>query len=204
VFGDDIVVDSRTTDIVIATLQRLGFSVNVDKSFTGSSSFRESCGVYAYEGLDVTPVLFRIPFFKRGEVWDAKVYTSFLGGINNMRDNGYQNVATFLLSVVKDQGFKYPIPFTTDPCGFGVFTLKKHEVASEALRWNADWQITEELIQGIGPRKTKQAKPENLDEYRLDQWWRSRIAGKPPLPFGRGLVIRPQETRLVPTWARCE
>lgn len=203
VYGDDIIVDSRTTSIVIATLERLGFAVNVDKSFTGSSSFRESCGVYAYEGLDVTPVLFRLPFFRRGD-WDAKVYASFIGSINEFRKNGYHAVASFLLSILKDYGFKYPLPFSSNPNAFGLFTLNKHKVNPKFFRFNASWQVNEELVQSIGPRKTKRAKPENLDAYSLDQWWRSRVTGDLPLLLGEGLVIRPQETRLAPTWARCE
>jgi hypothetical protein len=55
VYGDDIAVDTKSTDNVISTLTRLGFQVNRSKSFTGARSFRESCGVYAHEGQDVTP-----------------------------------------------------------------------------------------------------------------------------------------------------
>jgi hypothetical protein len=203
VYGDDIAVDSRSTKYVIALLSRLGFSVNVDKSFMGSSSFRESCGVYAWEGHDVTPVLYRLPFFTDGKM-DSKVYASFIGAINTFQENGYSHVASFLLSVLKSRRFKYRLPFVTDRNAFGIFTLNKHKVPEESLRWNSDYQVHEEYVLGIGPRKPKKSRPNNLDEYRLDQWWRSRAVSSSPFSFGRGLTVRPQETRLVPTWARYE
>lgn len=204
VYGDDIITDSRVTDEVISALSRLGFSVNRSKSFTGSQSFRESCGVFAYEGTDVTPVLFRLPLFKRGN-WDAKVYTSFIGGINKMREHGYSSVASFWLSVLKDYGFRYPLPFTTEPSGFGLYTRNKHAVSQRFLHYAARWQCMFEQQQGIGPRSVSDRAPEEeLELYRYNQWWRSRVRGDTTLLSERSLRIRPQETRLAPIWARCE
>lgn len=209
VYGDDIICDSRVTDDVISLLSRFGFVVNVGKSFTKSQSFRESCGVYCYEGSDVTPVLFRIPFLRRGR-WDAKVYASIIGSINEWRRNGYHTIATFWLSILRDYNFKYNLPFVTTTDAFGLFTVNKHRPKPKALRENhilpdgGCWQITEEQVQGIGPRVPRSKIPPLLEEYRLDQWWRSRIDGGSTSPFGRGLTIRPQETRLTPIWARCE
>lgn len=202
VYGDDLAVDSRTTDVIITLLDRLGFSVNVGKSFTGARSFRESCGVYAYEGHDVTPVLYRLPFFRKGG-WDAKVYASIIGGINNCHANGYHHLASFWLSLLREAGFNQ-IPFVTNPLAFGVYTLNKHVPPDSRLRWNADWQIYEERVLGIGPRIPKIKEPERLDDYRLDQWWRSRVSQVETHHENEGLRIRPQETRLVPHWARYE
>jgi hypothetical protein len=203
VYGDDIICDSRVTDSLITLLSRLGFEVNVGKSFTKSQSFRESCGVYCYEGSDVTPVLFRIPYLRRGK-WDAKVYASVIGSINQWRSNGYHTIATFWLSILKDYGFTTPLPFVTTTDAFGLFTVNKHRPKPKALRWNADWQVNEERVLGIGPRVPRSKIPPLLEEYRLDQWWRSRIRGRSTLQFSEGLRIRPQETRLVPLWARYE
>lgn len=203
VYGDDIIVDSRVTDVAISTLQRFGFDVNVSKSFAGSSSFRESCGIYCYEGQDVTPVLFRLPLFRRGK-WDAKIFASFIGGVNNLREHGYNNLAAFWLSVLKGYGFKYPLPFTTDPEGFGLFTRNKHRVRPEHLLGIPGWQSMVEIQQGIGPRHLRDEPPGSLDDYRYDQWWRSKTRGSVPLPSERSLLVRPQETRLVPRWTRYE
>jgi hypothetical protein len=44
VYGDDIIVPTELYDSVIAALQKLGFTPNLDKCFTGTDPFRESCG----------------------------------------------------------------------------------------------------------------------------------------------------------------
>lgn len=228
VYGDDIAVDSRTTSEVISILTRLGFTVNVNKSFMGSQSFRESCGVFAFEGSDVTPVLFRLPFISKGR-WDAEVFDSVIGAINWHRDNHYHHTASFLLSLLKGYGFRYPLPFVTRREDYGVYTTNKHPYVYAAhVRWNADWQVTEERVQGIGPRDSYKVDkerdieitrlvftgerlelrssfvPPNLELYRHDQWWRSKVRELVTLPNGEGLRIRPQETRLAPRWARRE
>lgn len=211
VYGDDIAVDSRTTSSVVTTLVRLGFTVNRSKSFTGSQTFRESCGVFAFDGQDITPVQFRLPFFKRGN-WDAKVYSSFIGAINWANDNGFQSLASFYLSALRGYGFRYRLPFTSDRASFGIYTKNKHRVPAESRKWDAacpngqgPWQTEYEVVQGIGPKRSKKrAVPDNLESYRYDQWWRSRVRGNTPFEESRSLRIRPQETRLAPLWARCE
>jgi hypothetical protein len=203
VYGDDIAIDSRHTSSVTSTLERLGFTVNQSKSFIGSQGFRESCGIFAFEGQDVTPVLFRLPLFKRGS-WDAKVYSSFIGLINYLGDKGYYNLRSFLIRTLREYGFHNPLPFTEDRDSFGIYTKLKKRVDSRFIRWNAYWQVNEERVQGIGPRYSKRLSPDNLSDYTYDQWWRSKVRGHTPLDQTRGLRIRPQETRLAPIWARCE
>jgi len=56
VFGDDIICHAAIHDRVVDTLTRLGLKVNPSKTFSGTHPFRESCGVEAYDGEDVTPV----------------------------------------------------------------------------------------------------------------------------------------------------
>lgn len=57
VFGDDIIVPSASADVVMRSLQTLGFYVNNAKSFVAESCwFRESCGGEYCNGFDVTPM----------------------------------------------------------------------------------------------------------------------------------------------------
>lgn len=60
VYGDDIIVPSECSDLCVFVLQRFGFSVNEDKSFT-SGFFRESCGGHYAHGNDVTPFYLKRP-----------------------------------------------------------------------------------------------------------------------------------------------
>lgn len=58
VYGDDIIIPSEVFDDVISILPRYGMKLNKTKSFV-KSHFRESCGIHAYKGVDVTPVFFK-------------------------------------------------------------------------------------------------------------------------------------------------
>jgi hypothetical protein len=55
VFGDDIIIPTECVEIVIDALESFGLLVNRTKSFW-RGAFRESCGVDAFNGVNVTPV----------------------------------------------------------------------------------------------------------------------------------------------------
>lgn len=60
VYGDDLIVPTVWHNYVGTALKMSGFEVNEDKSFV-NSHFRESCGVDAYKGNDMTPARLRFP-----------------------------------------------------------------------------------------------------------------------------------------------
>lgn len=53
-FGDDIIVDSETVELLLSEGDHPFFKINVAKSFWGAMRIRESCGIFAYSGEDVT------------------------------------------------------------------------------------------------------------------------------------------------------
>ncbi|UJQ85850.1 MAG: putative replicase protein [Shiltuvirus faecivicinum] len=55
IFGDDLIVPTKWVPFVRRALELLYLKVNVAKTFA-NGRFRESCGVDAYAGYDVTPV----------------------------------------------------------------------------------------------------------------------------------------------------
>jgi hypothetical protein len=58
-YGDDLVFPSVIYNEVNALLSWCGFILNRDKSFTGSSPFRESCGRDWWRGRNIRPVFIR-------------------------------------------------------------------------------------------------------------------------------------------------
>jgi hypothetical protein len=58
VYGDDLIVPADEAPAICETLELFGFKVNRHKSFW-AGKFRESCGVDAYDGDDVTPTYVR-------------------------------------------------------------------------------------------------------------------------------------------------
>jgi hypothetical protein len=57
-YGDDLIVPSEAFDIVVNSLQLLGFEVNTKKSFS-TGYFRESCGRDYHDGLLVRPIFIK-------------------------------------------------------------------------------------------------------------------------------------------------
>lgn len=65
VYGDDLIVPSVVAPSIVADLESLGMLCNRDKSFIHAANgnvFRESCGVDALNGVDVTPIKFKSVF----------------------------------------------------------------------------------------------------------------------------------------------
>lgn len=58
VYGDDIIVETRHVHQVVDWLTSFGLCVNQKKSFL-KGNFKESCGVDAFKGHDVTPIYIR-------------------------------------------------------------------------------------------------------------------------------------------------
>lgn len=58
VYGDDILCHHELVPAVYEWLPRFGMKLNEQKSFY-KSYFRESCGVHAYHGVEITPVYFK-------------------------------------------------------------------------------------------------------------------------------------------------
>jgi hypothetical protein len=61
VFGDDIIIPDDASSSAEAVLNFCGFSVNTEKSFSGSVGFRESCGGDFFEGADVRSFYLKEP-----------------------------------------------------------------------------------------------------------------------------------------------
>jgi len=57
-YGDDIIVGTEVAHQCVKWLEDAGLKVNVNKSFL-AGNFKESCGVDAYKGVDVTPIYLR-------------------------------------------------------------------------------------------------------------------------------------------------
>jgi hypothetical protein len=110
VYGDDIVCDFRLTGYVAAILERLGFSFNQDKSFTGVQSFRESCGGFYVEGHDITPLYYRVSGSPR-QLTGERVYSQ-VHLINECWHRGFRKTRAFLLRSLKR--FAKGVPFVVE------------------------------------------------------------------------------------------
>nr|UJQ85207.1 MAG: hypothetical protein 3 [Leviviridae sp.] len=87
VYGDDIIIPVHRYAATTSLLTRMGLKVNDEKSFH-LGSFRESCGVDAYKGYDVTPCK------PKTFVADSSASSvAVLDQINNLFYKGYWNAS---------------------------------------------------------------------------------------------------------------
>lgn len=98
VFGDDIIVPSDSGSACVESLVLLGFRVNAAKTF-GSGSFRESCGMDAYKGQEVTPTYFRTTPRRSS----PESIVSCIDTHNNLVRGGWLKTAAYLRSTTQKQ-----------------------------------------------------------------------------------------------------
>jgi hypothetical protein len=112
VFGDDLIVPEDCAGATIDALSALGLKVNTAKTFT-TGRFRESCGVDAFNGEDVTVVsVLNAPTQARpGSV------SSSVDVHNNLCNKGYYHTAHYVRKTV--ERLKYKIRAV--PHGSGLF-----------------------------------------------------------------------------------
>lgn len=59
VYGDDVIIPSDAFEVYSSFCAFLGFRVNKEKSYHGSTPFRESCGAHYYDGSDIKPIFIK-------------------------------------------------------------------------------------------------------------------------------------------------
>lgn len=212
IFGDDIICDSKITSRVVETLVDLGFSVNSEKSFTGSSAFRESCGGYYLNGFDVTPI--RAKLGPLDSTIPIKTLAAVISLANRSYDYGYLNLRRQLIRIalyypikgVKGRRYgneqRNSILFTDDPDeSFALYSpnpankhLKKrvYEPGKRSRGTCFRYQRDEYLSLSIVPADPVKRR-EVDDWYWHTVWWRSRVSG------GDDVVTSPNE---IPRLAR--
>jgi hypothetical protein len=111
VFGDDIIVPTDRYADITRLLHYLGLKVNMDKSFH-IGHFRESCGMDAYRGYDVTPSKPKSVMSDTPTSWSAIIDYS-----NNLFLKGYWHASIALESTLPRR-FRKGLPVVGPTCGF--------------------------------------------------------------------------------------
>lgn len=138
VFGDDIVVPSEYAEVVINDLESFGLLVNRTKSFW-RGAFRESCGVDAFNGVDVTPVR-----------WKTTLDAEHLTGMQSLSDMamrlriaGYEEAAAIsyqtLAKRLGRRGFQLFSTNNRNHGGLAEFVQRDSVVWRDAY-WHSDTQ----------------------------------------------------------------
>jgi len=134
VYGDDVIVPTGYTADAIERLESFGLKINRDKSCT-SGFFRESCGMDAFQGIDVTPVRLRT-------VWSSTrrpdVYTSWIAYANSFYGKRYYALHEL---IVRELAAIYgPIPDEEMHLAFPSLRGTPFEQRPPRRRWNKNLQ----------------------------------------------------------------
>lgn len=124
VFGDDIILPTSAYETVIDLLTEVGLKVNTAKSF-GTGWFRESCGLDAYHGVDVTPAY----FLQAYSLSNPESLVSVVATSNNFHRKGYWHAAEWLLNTIDPKVVKNLRIASRDvsqPCLFSYAPDEKH------------------------------------------------------------------------------
>lgn len=113
VYGDDIIVPTTCTLAVVEALESHGLSVNLSKSFY-KGAFRESCGMDAWQGQNVTPQRFRK--FPGSGPQDVTANYAWAAYSSSLIEKGMPRAAKFAQWLVeKNVG---PLPRTSIPTSY--------------------------------------------------------------------------------------
>ena len=209
VFGDDIIVPTKFYDGAIYGLISAGLIPNESKTFR-KGFFRESCGVDAYHGKDVTPYRMKV----RG-VNSYSDGESLCDLAKRLRRGGYTDTSAYLYSAVSNkcgrltlsndpycQGLQEYVDWDLDhvlryePSSTWCYkthawitTYRKRVRPNEVIHHHAWWHVQDSLLslerrsQGLVPRNEKWSKDAPLES----RFWYGERGLEYPSPRGERL-----------------
>lgn len=170
VYGDDLAVPTQEVDVVTEQLEAAGLKVNRGKTFS-RGHFRESCGMDAFAGVNVTPVYIRHPL--PDNIRDAESIAGTASTANQFYKKGYWKTCTFLRSFLEDVVGVVPHMPDNSP----LVAWHSFQQWSTNQRWNTELCRFETRSIMLKPQKDK----DPLDGYRALHKWSIARGGLLPL-----------------------
>lgn len=149
VFGDDIIAPTDSYPVLTSLLGTCLLKVNTSKSYS-SGKFRESCGMDAYDGVDVTPAYFRQLLGSAPTSLESLVECS-----NNFHSKGYWQTADYLLKMVPYQERKNILIKAMDSGAFGFASFCGSSVEHLKRRYNTNLHKVEVKLLGVFSKMTR-------------------------------------------------
>jgi hypothetical protein len=112
-FGDDLIVPREYAHVVIDGLEAVGLKVNRSKSFV-TGFFRESCGVDAFVGRNVTPVRIKKSVRAGGPL--GSYLLSWADYAHSLEEHGYPRASESLYAAI--EAITGPLPYGTSDAGY--------------------------------------------------------------------------------------
>jgi len=194
VYGDDIVVPSELASLVIDGLESVGLLVNRDKSYY-EGDFRESCGVDAFLGTNITPTRFKKLFPVVSD--DGTGFEAWVSYANTFAAKEYDLLSKSIFAELEKVFGK--IPYGTSrssyPCRVVDDPAKaeaSNKVAKVRWRVSKDYQRLEWKVKTVVSLTT----PSKLDGWA--RFNRNILSGTGDEP---SLYTVRKETKILTTWS---
>jgi hypothetical protein len=160
VYGDDIIVDCDMIPYIYDTLPHFGMKLNTKKSYA-YSYFRESCGMNAYYGIDITPTR-----FKRlvNNPRDFNGLASALANEASLYHKGYKHTAAILRESIRRTYRTINFGFVPPKSGYVGFIRHDFDATWDLVserRWNRSLQHWEVLRLVFETKVEKHKIPES-------------------------------------------
>jgi hypothetical protein len=193
VYGDDIIVPTACYDSVVSALERIGLRVNTAKCCS-KGNFRESCGMDAYNGVDVTPTRISTRWSKESS--SGSCLASYSAYANQFAEKGYDRLARAVWKHVErvHGALPYGLPSSGFPCRHANSRTEAHLLNTEAgfkVRMNREYQRLEYKVRVLVPYRRR---------TRLKDWprlLRNSVSGPIERPDE---VVHPRSTVIRTAW----
>lgn len=181
VFGDDLIVPNAVGESVVQVLTHLGFEVNTLKTYR-SGRFRESCGLEAYNGVEVTPGYVLEPYDRSKPTSVA----SLVDSSNNFFAKGFWRTADWLITTLPPK-IRENLAVVSDGSGnFGLTSYCGPSFQSLKRRWNKQTQQYERKVRTVisTVRKLPDQGGASLLQYfteapKPETFWKAGVDSRP-------------------------
>jgi hypothetical protein len=138
VYGDDIIVPSNGSHRVVDWITRAGLTVNSRKSFL-EGNFKESCGVDAFRGINITPLYVRSHPINLSKT-EPSTIAHYVSLANQTWLRGLYTLSAVFVRLVEEK-LRKPLPLVSS--NSSILGLHTHQEITEFQRWNTDLQRPE-------------------------------------------------------------
>lgn len=193
VFGDDIVIPRRCVPVLALMLDSLQLKVNVHKTHH-QGSFRESCGMDAWRGHNVTPLYIR----NLGWTKSPEKIQSWIDVTNNAYKMGLWEVSTYMDSCIPVGIRNRMITSSEDGDGLRLFSFVRGFSTQAQTRWCDKHHVTKAKLLAIRNTALKKSRGSWQDFYQF--------LVEAPLPESKwktGYIAR-KASRLCEVWVATE
>jgi hypothetical protein len=193
VYGDDIIIPRNAYECVIGALESASLRVNRTKCFV-DGYFRESCGMDAYKGHDVTPLKIRTLW--TGKPSDGSAFASYVTYANRLGELGYGQTAAFLWAMIERVYGR--VPYGTSESGYPsrwVSSKFKALIKNIEEGFRVRWKDSVQVVEILAKRITT-----HLDETSLDGWNRLLRDQVSPMLDTPNQVVNPRRTQIRTRW----